>query len=414
MSKRGKTHGKSGFQKMSDAARAALDKNTKESMDTSTQGTLVTVPSTKASASTGGLPPVSKASSPSGKVTTGQTSYYTPTSHTEVWTAERKDMEEQKVYAGKASRAVEREYDLIIDLTARDAKPIIWGHNLNPALQKFVDRTQILYIDWPDYSTPPISAKGWAALAKAILEDADIKRVYIGCMGGVGRTGTALAILAHFMGILYDKEDPVEFVRRFYFDEAVETESQFTYIEKVTGRKIGPDQKPSRRYGGYSSYGSYGWKSDVYGAGGGSSVKSPADSKSPSTISTMGSGGKTYTYEPNAADGHIEMELDFKNEAIILYTNYDGSDIDVIEFDTDIDKTFRDTVKRANERRLLLYRAFEAELYVAEEIALNDNALVENPIEAFFANEGDEATLRQLAEDNSPDDPDEAEAAKPN
>lgn len=50
--------------------------------------------------------------------------------------------------------------------------------------------------------------------------------VYIGCMGGIGRTGLMLALLAKAYGV----EAPVAYVRSQYFGHAVETAQQQEFI----------------------------------------------------------------------------------------------------------------------------------------------------------------------------------------
>jgi hypothetical protein len=53
------------------------------------------------------------------------------------------------------------------------------------------------------------------------------KEVYVGCMGGIGRTGLFLALLAKTAGFA----DPVGFVRSNYDKRAVETGEQRAYVE---------------------------------------------------------------------------------------------------------------------------------------------------------------------------------------
>jgi hypothetical protein len=54
----------------------------------------------------------------------------------------------------------------------------------------------------------------------------DGKLVYVGCMGGFGRTGLFLAVLAKALG----KDDPVGYVRKHYVGHAVETPEQKDYV----------------------------------------------------------------------------------------------------------------------------------------------------------------------------------------
>lgn len=54
--------------------------------------------------------------------------------------------------------------------------------------------------------------------------------VYVGCMGGKGRTGLFLAVLAKAFGV----KKPVEFVRENYYSHAVETDQQYAFVKKFT------------------------------------------------------------------------------------------------------------------------------------------------------------------------------------
>jgi protein-tyrosine phosphatase len=57
-----------------------------------------------------------------------------------------------------------------------------------------------------------------------VLERADRERAEVGCMGGRGRTGTALACVAVLDGVPADQA--VDYVRRHYHPDAVETEAR--------------------------------------------------------------------------------------------------------------------------------------------------------------------------------------------
>lgn len=52
--------------------------------------------------------------------------------------------------------------------------------------------------------------------------------LYVGCMGGRGRTGLFLALLAKAFGV----KDPVEYVRSHYYSHAVETEEQYEFVKQ--------------------------------------------------------------------------------------------------------------------------------------------------------------------------------------
>jgi hypothetical protein len=82
-------------------------------------------------------------------------------------------------------------------------------------------------IDIPtrDFSVPdPIFMR--AGLMMAIDAMADGEVFYVGCMGGIGRTGLFLSLLARALG----EDRPVEWVREHYDKRAVETEEQRAYV----------------------------------------------------------------------------------------------------------------------------------------------------------------------------------------
>jgi hypothetical protein len=60
------------------------------------------------------------------------------------------------------------------------------------------------------------------------LRDRD--EVYVGCMGGIGRTGTFLALLLKLWG----SERPVAHLRSIYLNHAVETRKQEELVEAFT------------------------------------------------------------------------------------------------------------------------------------------------------------------------------------
>lgn len=86
-----------------------------------------------------------------------------------------------------------------------------------------------LIINWKDGGVPDFTRSQWDAL---ILDLSAIKgRVYIHCMGGHGRTGTALAILLGLTKAI--KKDPLQWLRKNYCMESVETMTQIDYIKSL-------------------------------------------------------------------------------------------------------------------------------------------------------------------------------------
>jgi Protein-tyrosine phosphatase len=107
------------------------------------------------------------------------------------------------------SRSREPDYGLYLD--SRWQPP--WDH---------------INIDWPDFGVPTNTETVLEAL-KTVLERARSGQdIEVGCLGGHGRTGTALACLAVLTG--HPALDAIAWVRSNYCTKAVETPEQEAFI----------------------------------------------------------------------------------------------------------------------------------------------------------------------------------------
>jgi len=88
-----------------------------------------------------------------------------------------------------------------------------------------------LTLDIPDGAAPSLGPRFW----KCLVSDIRDKRLNIAiyCQGGHGRTGTILACLAHYGGLVTPPNDVVKFIRNVYCSEAVETSEQLTYLRQL-------------------------------------------------------------------------------------------------------------------------------------------------------------------------------------
>lgn len=84
-----------------------------------------------------------------------------------------------------------------------------------------------VWVRWLDFWTPASTREAITAL-RAARERAGHERVAIMCGGGVGRTGSALAVLAAASGVPAD--EAVEWVREHYHPRAVETPWQRRWV----------------------------------------------------------------------------------------------------------------------------------------------------------------------------------------
>jgi protein-tyrosine phosphatase len=84
-----------------------------------------------------------------------------------------------------------------------------------------------LWVRWPDFALPTDPAQLREALVDLLARSGD-ERTEVACLGGTGRTGTALACLAVLDGV--PPAEAVEFVRRGYRPMAVETRAQARFV----------------------------------------------------------------------------------------------------------------------------------------------------------------------------------------
>lgn len=80
-----------------------------------------------------------------------------------------------------------------------------------------------------DFRTPDRKTL-YRGLNKALDSILAGEPVYVGCMGGKGRTGLFLAVLVKAFGV----KKPVEFVREHYYAHAVETADQYKFVKQFT------------------------------------------------------------------------------------------------------------------------------------------------------------------------------------
>ncbi|NEK59878.1 protein phosphatase [Geodermatophilus sabuli] len=86
-------------------------------------------------------------------------------------------------------------------------------------------------VRWPDFWVPLDRADALDALREAHRRAVAGERVEVGCRGGVGRTGTALAALAVLDGLPAD--DAVRWVRAHHHPRAVETPWQRAWLRSL-------------------------------------------------------------------------------------------------------------------------------------------------------------------------------------
>ena len=84
------------------------------------------------------------------------------------------------------------------------------------------------HVEWPDFGVPADIDGFRAALADALERARSGEDVELGCLGGHGRTGAALACLAVLTGTPPD--EAVDWVRANYCEKAVETDDRLRLV----------------------------------------------------------------------------------------------------------------------------------------------------------------------------------------
>ena len=93
---------------------------------------------------------------------------------------------------------------------------------------------ETIAIDWPDLRLPRRTSQAHEILKEA-YERALTERVEIVCGGGVGRTGTALAIIGVLDGMA--PQEAIDFVKKHYNENSVETPAQRAFVRDMGAEK---------------------------------------------------------------------------------------------------------------------------------------------------------------------------------
>ena len=89
------------------------------------------------------------------------------------------------------------------------------------------------HLEWPDFGVPEDAARVVVAL-RSLLDRARAQdRVEVGCLGGHGRTGTALACLAILCG--HPPDEAIAWTRANYCADAIETGEQGVFVVSFVG-----------------------------------------------------------------------------------------------------------------------------------------------------------------------------------
>ena len=124
--------------------------------------------------------------------------------------------------------------DMIVNLTGMPNNKVTWDDGvaklLGPDHDLLQRGTPEMLLRWTDSQAPPVSMLFFSELASVVQSGTNIM---IHCMGGHGRTGTALVALAHAAELHYSSTDPVKWIREIYCKKSVETSTQIDWLKKI-------------------------------------------------------------------------------------------------------------------------------------------------------------------------------------
>jgi protein-tyrosine phosphatase len=89
-------------------------------------------------------------------------------------------------------------------------------------------------VEWQDYGLPADSERAADQITAAFARARRGDMVEVGCVGGLGRTGTVLACMAVLAGV--PAASAVDWVRREYRPAGVETSAQEQWVRWFAGR----------------------------------------------------------------------------------------------------------------------------------------------------------------------------------
>jgi hypothetical protein len=158
---------------------------------------------------------------------TGQGQLYSACFHKPVEVIDGKTW---KVFAGTRIDCLSqlRGFDLIINLTGLKTMP---NHDVPfEWFNKYkTHKATEIKLDWPDMDSPVLDPEFWKDLVKHMAEKKSKALVF--CIGGHGRTGTAIACILVATG--WKAQKAIDWIRTNYCSQAIETVTQENYIEEV-------------------------------------------------------------------------------------------------------------------------------------------------------------------------------------
>jgi hypothetical protein len=161
---------------------------------------------------------------------------------------------------------------------------------------------ETLGVKWSDGGKPPVPGSFFRDVIEAVKARGGGKVVFA-CVGGHGRTGTALAATLIANGVFDKAADAIEFVRKEHCYKACETKVQLEWLCALAGSGENPDDKGFPLHSYASSY-SGGSSSKTWGSSTTSGGKGGSKSTTTKTTTTKTTTKSSASTPKGRAKGH--------------------------------------------------------------------------------------------------------------
>jgi hypothetical protein len=119
-------------------------------------------------------------------------------------------------------------YDFEVAGGPFDARPVAGTFNVCVRAEHVPEHGVHAWLPILDFMVPSDKVMVKRVMRETLRAMLEGKQVFIGCMGGIGRTGLLMALLVKMAG----HPKPVQYVRAHYDSHAVETEKQVRFIRE--------------------------------------------------------------------------------------------------------------------------------------------------------------------------------------
>lgn len=151
---------------------------------------------------------------------------------------------EYNIYAGREwdVKNDADKYDIVLNLTGYQLHKhhVIPIPELNKWSKKEHHKYKEICLDWPDMGIVDLPREFWLDLVGYFKKHHS--KVLMFCMGGHGRTGTAMASLM-VLGLEYSPEKAITWIRENYCEKAIETWKQLNYVYNLIGQQAPPSKE---------------------------------------------------------------------------------------------------------------------------------------------------------------------------